>query len=61
MEDRESTGTIALAPAPDGSDADGCFSGVAADLIGVATLRYAGGGGNDQLPCIAAVRCGPSR
>lgn len=44
---------VALAPSPDGPDADGCFSGVAVDVDGVPTLMYTGVRGDLQLPCIA--------
>jgi beta-fructofuranosidase len=47
---------IALAPTPNGPDADGCFSGVAVDVNGQPTLMYTGVRGNDQLPCIATSR-----
>jgi beta-fructofuranosidase len=44
---------VALAPSPEGVDADGCFSGCAVDVNGVAVLMYTGVRGDDQLPCIA--------
>lgn len=44
---------IALAPSPDGPDADGCFSGCAVDVHGTTTLIYTGVRGESQLPCIA--------
>lgn len=44
---------IALAPSPDGPDADGVFSGCAVNVNGVATLMYTGVHGGAQLPCIA--------
>ena len=44
---------IALAPSPDGPDADGIFSGCAVDVDGVPTLLYTGVRGQAQLPCIA--------
>jgi beta-fructofuranosidase len=44
---------IALAPTPDSSDQDGCFSGCAVDNGGVATLIYTGVRGDDQLACVA--------
>ncbi|HVL24384.1 MAG TPA: glycoside hydrolase family 32 protein [Thermomicrobiales bacterium] len=44
---------IALAPDPDGPDADGCFSGCAIDHNGVPTLLYTGVRGDHQLPCLA--------
>jgi beta-fructofuranosidase len=47
---------VALAPSPDGPDADGCFSGVVVDVNGVPTLIYTGVRGDDQLPCIATSR-----
>lgn len=47
---------IALAPDPNGPDADGCFSGVAVNVNGVATLMYTGVRGHSQLPCVATSR-----
>lgn len=44
---------IALAPSPDGPDADGCFSGCAFDHNGQATILYTGVRGDDQRPCLA--------
>lgn len=44
---------IALAPDPDGPDADGCFSGAAVVHKGVPTLVYTGVRGKDELPCLA--------
>ncbi|HEV2127573.1 MAG TPA: glycoside hydrolase family 32 protein [Thermomicrobiales bacterium] len=44
---------IALAPDPDGPDADGCFSGCMANVDGVATMLYTGVRGDAQLTCIA--------
>lgn len=44
---------VALTPFPGGPDADGCYSGVAVDVDGVATLMYTGVRGDAQLPCIA--------
>jgi beta-fructofuranosidase len=44
---------IALAPDPDGPDADGCFSGCAVNVDGRPTLMYTGVRGEAQLPCVA--------
>jgi len=44
---------LALAPSPDGPDADGCFSGVAVDNHGVPTIVYTGVRASNQLTCIA--------
>lgn len=44
---------IALAPSPEGPDADGCYSGCAVDVNGIATFMYTGVRGSAQLPCIA--------
>lgn len=44
---------IALAPDPDGPDADGCYSGCAVNVDGVPTLMYTGVRGATELPCIA--------
>jgi beta-fructofuranosidase len=44
---------IALAPDPDGPDAEGCWSGYAVDNNGVPTLIYSGHRNDQQLPCLA--------
>jgi beta-fructofuranosidase len=44
---------LALAPSPDGPDADGCFSGCAVVHDGVPTLIYTGVRGDHELPCLA--------
>ncbi|SDM53868.1 beta-fructofuranosidase [Halogranum gelatinilyticum] len=44
---------VALAPSPDGPDADGCWSGCAVDDDGTPTLVYTGGRDRKQLPCLA--------
>ena len=44
---------IALAPDPDGPDADGCYSGVAVVDDGIPTLVYTGVRKPDELACIA--------
>src|SRR5699024_8819003 len=44
---------IALAPDPDGPDADGCYSGVVVVHDGIPTLVYTGVRGKDQLACLA--------
>jgi beta-fructofuranosidase len=44
---------VALAPSPDGPDADGCFSGCAVDNGGVPTLLYTGVRGTRQSQCLA--------
>ncbi len=44
---------IALAPTPDGPDADGCWSGCIVDDDGVPTMLYTGLRGRVQRPCLA--------
>ncbi len=44
---------VALAPSPDGPDADGCWSGCAVDNDGVPTLIYTGSRAGRGSPCVA--------
>jgi beta-fructofuranosidase len=44
---------VALAPSPDGPDADGCYSGCAVVHDGIPTLIYTGVRGNRELACLA--------
>lgn len=44
---------VALAPTPGGPDEDGCWSGVAVDHDGVATIIYSGARGSIQRACLA--------
>jgi beta-fructofuranosidase len=46
-------GPIALAPDPEGPEADGCYSGCAVVHDGVPTLIYTGVRGDDLLACLA--------
>jgi beta-fructofuranosidase len=44
---------VALAPTPDSADEDGCWSGVAVDHDGVATIIYSGARRGVQRACLA--------